>query len=397
MSAALYLKKHEEKRLKGGHLWIYSNEIDSKRSPLKQFQPGQQVTVFSDANKPLGNAYINPQTLISARLFSRDAEMWLDRSLLVHRLKVALSLRERLFAKPFYRLIHGDSDNLPGLVVDRFADYLVVQITTAGMEAVREAIIEALDKVIKPQAILFKNDVGVRQLEGLNQSVEVVMGEFPEQLELEENDTRFVVTPLTGQKTGWFYDHRMNRARMMEYVSGKRVLDLFSYVGGWGIQAARAGAEDVLCVDASEGALEQMHASASLNGLDEKVASLQGDVFEALKALRADRERFDVVILDPPAFIKRKKDMAKGEQAYERVNRMAMQVLNKDGILISASCSHHLHRDRLPELMLKAARHVDRDMQLLEEGHQGPDHPIHPAIPETRYIKSFTARVLPVR
>ena len=182
---------------------------------------------------------------------------------------------------------------------------------------------------------------------------------------------------------------------MQDYVQDRRVLDVFSYVGAWGVQAAMAGAADVMCVDSSAAALDQAYANAALNGVEERLALLEGDAFEALKALREERERFDVVILDPPAFIKRKKDAAKGLEAYERINRMAMQLLEKDGILISASCSHHLPREKLPELMLKGARHIDREMQLLEEGHQGPDHPVHPAIPETRYIKCFTARVLP--
>lgn len=391
----IILKKNEARRIRAGHLWIFSNEVDPARTNLKALTPGQEVEILDDNGKFLGHGYANPHSLICARLVSRDKKYRLDKSLLVHRLNIALSLRQRLFPQPFYRLVHGEGDNLPGLVIDRFGDVVVIQTTTAGMELLLDEVVEAVDKVLRPEAIVLRNDGSLRELEGLEKKVEVVLGDLPEQVVIEENGTRFIVDPLKGQKTGWFYDHRMNRQRMQAYVEGKRVLDVFSYIGAWGVQAAVAGAADVMCVDSSGPALDLAYANAELNGVQDRVAMLEGDAFEALKALREEREKFDVVVLDPPAFIKRKKDAGRGLEAYERINRMAMQVLERDGILISASCSHHLQRDKLPDLMLKGARHIDREMQLLEEGHQGPDHPIHPAIPETRYIKSFTARLLP--
>jgi len=262
---------------------------------------------------------------------------------------------------------------------------------------VREALVAALEKVVRPEVIVFKNDTAARTVEGLEQQVECVKGEAPDQVSLEENGVRFEAPLLNGQKTGWYYDHRMNRQRMQSYVEGRRVLDLFSYIGGWGIQAAAAGASEVLCADASETFLEQVHQNAALNGATDRVATLQGDLFQALKELRAAREQFDVVIVDPPAFIKRKKDRKSGLQGYRRINELAMRLLSRDGILISASCSHHLQRDDLKGVLLGASRHIDRNLVLLEEGHQGPDHPVHPAIPETEYIKCFTARVLPSR
>jgi 23S rRNA (cytosine1962-C5)-methyltransferase len=233
----------------------------------------------------------------------------------------------------------------------------------------------------------------MRDLEGLPSYVECVNGEAPDSIRLEENGCQFEVAPQSGQKTGWYFDHRLNRLRAQAYAKGCRVLDVFSYVGAWGIQAALAGAKDVMCVDSSAAALDGVMRNAELNGLTEKVATLEGDVFEALKALRAERERFDMVILDPPAFIKRKKDLKEGEIAYQRVNQMAMQLLNKDGILVSASCSYHLQRSRLREIIAAAARHVDRGAQILEQGHLGPDHPVHPAMPETDYLKAFITRL----
>lgn len=314
----------------------------------------------------------------------------------MHRIKVALSLREKLFDQPFYRLVYGDSDLLPGLVVDRFGDYLVVQIGTPGMERVREAIVEALVQVLKPAGILFKNDSGARAQEDLPSYVEAAHGEVPERVALIENGVRFEAPVWTGQKTGWFYDHRMNRARLAPYVKGKRVLDLFSYIGGWGVQAAAFGASEVMCVDISAPALDQVEHNAELNGVAEKMAVVEGNVLDALRELKAADERFDVVIADPPAFIKKRKDIRNGEQAYRRLNEQAMRMLNKDGILVSASCSMHLAEDNLRDILNASARHLDRHLVITERGFQGPDHPLHPAIPETGYIKSLFCRVLPV-
>jgi 23S rRNA (cytosine1962-C5)-methyltransferase len=392
--ATLHLKKNEERRLRNGHLWVYSNEVDTGRSPLNDFAPGQQVVVMANDGKALGVAYVNPHSLICARLVSRSAKQLLDQSLLVHRIKIALSLRERLFDKPFYRLIYGESDFLPGLVVDRFGDVLVAQFNTAGMEALREEVIAALAKVFKPRAILLRNDSTARAQEGLESYVESGVGEVPEVVEIEENNTRFEVPLLSGQKTGWFYDHRLNRARVQHLAGGMRVLDVFSYIGGWGVAAAAAGASEVICIDSSARALDLVERNAALNGVADKVQGIEGDAFDALKALRAERERFDLVIVDPPAFIKRKKDAKKGVEAYRRLNQQAMQLLGKDGILVSASCSYHLQRDTLRDLLQQSARHLDRSLQIIEQGHQGPDHPVHPAIVETDYIKCLTGRVV---
>ena len=392
--APVYLKKGQERRLNQGHLWVYSNEIDTQKTSLKNFTAGEQVVIMSHQGKPLGVAYINPHSLISARIISRKTSVLLDRSLFVHRIKIALSLRERLFAKPFYRLIFGESDLLPGIVVDRFNDILVVQITTAGMEQQRQALIEALEKVLKPSVILMRNDVKMRELEGLDLYNEVVLGELSGVTEIEENQTRFQVDLQKGQKTGWFYDHRMNRARVQHYAKDKRVLDLFSYVGAWGLEAATAGASEVFCVDASEQALDWLDSSAEMNHFS-NITSIQGNVFDVLKHLRNEREKFDIVIVDPPAFIKRKKDFKEGMNAYRRVNQMAMQLCSRDALLVTASCSYHMPAETLVQQIQGASRHLDRFTQILEQGHQSPDHPVHPALPETAYIKSFISRVTP--
>ena len=387
------LKRNEDRRLRAGHLWIFSNEVDTAKSPLSQYQPGEQVVVLDCKGKALGIAYVNPHSLIFARIISRSTQYRLDQSLLIHRLNIALSLRQRCFTQPFYRLVFGESDYMPGLVVDRFDDSVVVQLTTAGMEQAKADIVAALDKVLSPRCIIFRNDSSIRDLEGLQSYVETAKGDTPATIALEENHTRFEFNPLSGQKTGWFYDHRMNRQRLCQYVKGLRVLDVFSYIGGWGIQAANGGAREVVCVDSSQAALEQLQNNAQLNQCLDSVSIIKDDAFKALKNLHEEKQQFDVVILDPPAFIKRKKDHKQGLSAYMRANQLAMQLLSKDGLLLSASCSHHLKPQELSDVIAKSGRHLDRGAQIIEQGHQGPDHPVHPGIPETDYLKALLVRV----
>lgn len=391
----LKLNSGAERRLRGGHLWIYSNEVDNRATPLKGFAPGEQVVVETDKGKPLGIAYVNPNTLICGRIVSRDLKYTLDRSLIIHRLKIALSLRESCFSDDCYRLVFGDSDGLPGLVIDRFYDVFVVQISTAGMEAVLNDIVEALNKVFTPKAILLRNDGKMRDMEGLETYTEIVQGDIPDLCPLMENSVSLVAPLQKGQKTGWFYDHRNNRAQMQRHVEGKRVLDLFSYVGGWGAQALAAGASQAICVDASHFALEVAAENARINNASDRFEGFHGDAFDICKSLIADKEKFDVVVLDPPAFIQKKKDIRNGERAYARMNNFAMRLLKKDGILVSASCSMHLERQRLVEIIRSNSRELDRNAQIFDQGHQGADHPVHPAIPETDYLKSFFVRLLP--
>lgn len=389
---ALTLKKGEDRRLRAGHLWIFSNEVDVARTPLTAFQPGELARVEAAGGRPLGLAYVNPHSLISARLLTHGKALPDFNALLRRRLRSALALRERLFDQPYYRLVFGESDLLPGLVVDRFGDVLVVQIATAGMEARREAIIDALKAELAPRGIVIQNQLPIRELEGLPVGTVETIGEVPEKLRVIENGLEFAVDLSTGQKTGWFFDQRDNRARLARYVKDRRVLDVFSYAGGWGVTAAKAGASAVTCVDSSAGALDMARANAALNNV--AIDTLEADAFKALADLREAGEKFDVVIVDPPAFIKRRKDFKAGLAGYQRLNQAALQVIANDGILISCSCSHHLPEQELLGVIQRSARHVDRFAQLLEWGHQAVDHPEHPAIPETRYLKAVTLRVL---
>ena len=390
----LMLRRGEERRLRAGHLWVFSNEVDVGKTPLNAFEPGDPVHIVDHAGKSLGTGYAHPNTLICARLVDRAGHA-LDRSLIAHRLNIALSLREKLYAEPYYRLVFGESDGLPGLTVDRFGTIIVAQATTAGMERLREEITEALLKVLQPSALVWKNDSSARQMEGLPESVEIIHGHLPDRVVVREGGVEFVCDLLEGQKTGWFYDQRGNRDRLQPYVRGARVLDIFSYLGGWGLRSAAFGASAVDCVDASARAVAGIRANISHNGYDDRVQAHVADAFDFLKAARNERRRWDVVILDPPAFVKRKKDFKEGALAYRRLAEAGMQVLERDGILVSCSCSHHMPRNALLDGMQQGARHLDRFLQVLEPLSQSPDHPVHPAIPETEYLKGFITRVLP--
>lgn len=388
----LRLKRGEDRRLSAGHLWVFSNEVDTARTPLQSFAPGALCRILSDRDKFLGYAYVNPHSLICARILGRDPEHPPGKSLIVHRLQVAQSLRRSLYERPFYRLAYGESDALPGLVLDRFGDVVVGQIATAGMEALRADVEAAVRKAIAPTAMLWKNDAGVRELEGLPPYVAPAFGDVPESVDVEEGGVTFRIPLGGGQKTGWFFDQAANRLALRKYVSGARVLDVFSYLGAWGLGALRAGATEVTCVDSSASALDGLQTAAAANGL--KPATLRGDAFDVMETLHAERRRFDVVVIDPPAFIKRKKDIPKGEAAYRRLNQLAIRLLERDGILVSCSCSYHLEPQQLLAAIQRGARHTDRFAQVVEVGGQAPDHPIHPAIPETRYLKAYFCRIV---
>jgi len=393
--APLRLNKDQDRRLLAGHCWIYNNEIDNLATPLKGFQPGQPVRIITHGGHSLGQGYVNPHSLICARLITQDPRQSLGPALWVRRLQQALELRQRLYDQPYYRLVYGEADGLPGLVVDRYGDLLVVQISTAGMEHIRTDLLAALDKVVRPKCIVLRNDSSVRELEGLPLANEVVLGEPPGTVEVPEHGNRFLVSPLTGQKTGWFFDQAENRGRLARFGKPKRALDVCSYLGAWGLRAASLGAKEVVCVDSSATALEGVGENAERNGLLDRVSGLQGDAFDVLRLLKEQGERFDLVMLDPPAFIKRRKDEREGLLAYQRLNRLALDVLAPGGLLVTSSCSFHLGRDEFLRTVQQAARRANFSLQLLESGGQGPDHPIHPAIPETAYLKTFFLRALP--
>jgi 23S rRNA (cytosine1962-C5)-methyltransferase len=391
-SLVLRLKRGEERRLAAGHLWVFSNEVDTDRTPLGQFAPGSVVELRSYRDAFLAYAYVNPHALICARILSRDAAQPVSPELIEQRLTAALALRGQLGDARYCRWVFGESDLLPGLVLDRYGSIVVGQIATAGMEALRGPIAEAVRRVVDPQALIWKNDSAARDLEQLPHLVQPAFGELPGEVGIVESGLSFAAPLVAGQKTGWFYDQSANRARLRRHVvRGARVLDVCCYVGAWAVTALDQGAGRASCVDASPVALEYAEANARRNG--KTIEPLRADAFDALKALLTQGERFDVVVLDPPAFIKRKKDIPQGRAAYRKLNQLALGLLAEGGLLVSCSCSYHLAPEELLEAIQAAARHSGRFVQILEAAGQSPDHPLHPAIPETRYLKAFFCRV----
>jgi len=390
----LKLKRHEERRLRAGHPWVFSNEVDTLASPLSGFEAGDPVEIHDSGGRCLGSGYVNPHSLICARLVSRKPSTPLTAVLIARRLEEAHALRQRLYEAPFYRMAYAESDGLPGLVVDRYGDHVVIQITTAGMERLRDAVVASVDTLLSPESILLRNETAVRELEGLPRYSEILKGEVPETVVVPEHGGQFEVTLAGGQKTGWFFDQSENRGRVARFARKRRVLDVFSYVGAWGILAVRGGAESALCVDESASAVDLALRNAERNSLAGRVEVRRDEAFQALRSLAEAGERFGVVVLDPPAFIKRKRDAKIGIQAYRRINRAGVRLIERDGILVSCSCSFHLGHDSLVRQIREACRSVGRRLQIIATGTQSPDHPVHPAVPESAYLKCIVARVV---
>ncbi|HLB56348.1 MAG TPA: class I SAM-dependent rRNA methyltransferase [Coxiellaceae bacterium] len=384
---SLYLKKDAERRIKASHLWIFSNDIDAQRSPLKNFSVGELVQIHAAFGNPVAIGYINPHCLLCIRVLSLKPTDKINTDFFIEKIKIAQSKRKTLFPDHFARIVFGESDRLPGVVIDQFNEIIVVQINTAGMENLKSNLIEAIQKTFQPKTILLKCDSTERQNEGLNSYTEVLGDALPDFIEVKENNCIYHTSLLTGQKTGWFYDHRFNRERIATYCKNKRVLDVFSYCGAFSIPCAK-NANEVIAIDRSQPALDLLEKNATLNSL-KNIKTLCGDALELMQKLIAQNEKFDIVILDPPALIKRKKDISAGEKKYRQLNEVALQLLNQDGILFSASCSMHLSRDDLLNCIRKAGVATKKELSVLEQCHQAADHPVHPAIDETNYLKGF--------
>ena len=387
----LKLKRGEDRRLKAGHLWIFSNEVDTRATDFKNLVPGEEVLVRDCQGHVLGCATVNPHSLICARIHARSARP-LDEELLSERLEQALSLRSALFAEPYYRLVYGEGDALPGLVIDRFGSHLTVQITTLAMEQRKEALRSVLHRLIRPESILWDNTVASRTLEGLALGTECE-GPVPDALDVPENDCVCTVPLLEGQKTGWFYDQRPNRRLMERLARGRDVLDAFSYVGGFGVVAGHAGAASVTFADASARALGYAKDNLARNAPQTACTVLEGDAFDTLRRLHDEGRRFFVVSIDPPAFIKRRKDYKEGLVAYRRINALACSLVEDGGYLLTSSCSQALHVDDLRGCVAHACARQGLHPRLLHTGWQGPDHPIHCAMPETAYLKCLLVQI----
>jgi 23S rRNA (cytosine1962-C5)-methyltransferase len=376
------------RRTLAGHPWAYSNEI-TMTPAAKALEPGTLVTLAGAGGEKIGTAMFNPRPLVSARMLTREVGAAIDREFLAARLRQALDLRAMLYDTPHYRLIHAEADGLPGLVVDRFGDVVVAQLNSAGMERLREPLLEALDAVLAPRAVVLRNDSSARGPEGLTTEVVVARGSLDGPVELIENGCRFAADLLTGQKTGWFYDQRDNRAAVAQLAAGKRVLDLFAYAGGFGVLTAARGAREVVLADRSKTALALAAQGAALNGVADRCTVLEDDGFSALERLAQANERFDVVVADPPAFVKSRKDLAVGIRAYRKLTRLAASLVSPGGFLFVASCSHNVEPAAFAEQVCGGLSRARRSGRILRAAGAAADHPVHPFLPESAYLKAL--------
>ena len=386
------LKTGGEKRLQMGHPWIYSNEIEMTARE-KALAPGSLVTLVKHGNQPVGLFLFNPNSLIAARLLTRDPNAEINARFFEKRLGRALALRNRLIGLPYYRWAHAEADGLPGCVIDRFGDVVVVHATSAGMERLAEPLVAAIDKLVAPKAILLRGEGPARQMEGVEAFSRTVKGEIDGPVEILENGAKFLTDPREGQKTGWFFDQRDNRALVARFAKDQTVLDLYSYMGGFGVQAAVGGAHEVTMVDRSEAALAMAKKSAALNGAGAQVTTEKGEVFAVLEQLGQSKRRFGIVIADPPAFVKSKKDFHQGGKAYRKLARLSAQTVEPGGLMFIASCSHNMPAEEFAQQVARGVQEAGRTSRQLYALGASPDHPVHPFLPESAYLKALLLQV----
>jgi len=378
----LILKAKEDRRVRQGHLWVFSNEVQQH----PQAQAGDVVEVLTHGGESLGSALYHPHSLISARLLLSDVED-VDEVFFHERLSAAAQLRRRLFPnETCYRLVHGESDWLPGLLVDRFNEYLVIQTITTGMDRRLPLIANSLKQLFQPRGIIERNDSTLRAYEELPQRSGYLFGDDTGPVVIEENGLRYRIDLLHGQKTGFFFDQKLNRQAAARYAPGTRALDCFCNLGSFSFHLARGGAAEVTGVDVSETAVEKARENAVLNDIP-NVTFVAEDAFLFLEEKVKNGRRFDLIVLDPPSFARNRKTVGPAKKGYRRLNELALRALTEGGILVTASCSFHIFEDVFHDLINEAAVRADRRLQLLEWHHQAPDHPILPAMPETRYLK----------
>lgn len=382
---SVVLKPKEEGRLLGGHLWAFSNEI--AKTPEK-LTPGSVADLFHSRSGFIGRGFYHPHSLIAFRILTDQKDEPIDQTFFRKRFAQALTWREELYpGTRAYRLVFGEGDRLPGLIIDRYGDAVVVQAIAAGMELCRELIVSALQSVLQPACIVWRADSSLRELEGLStQPPKVVSGELSGKIQIETENGKFWVDLLTGQKTGFYFDQRDNRQALASLCKGKRVLDAFCYSGGFGIAAARAGAREVVLVDSANAALEIAQANAELNGVEARATCVEGDAL-ALLAHESPGGPFDVIAVDPPAYARSKKHVPAALKAYEKLNISAMKALKRGGLLATSSCSHHVNRELFVEMLRHSARKAERKLRVIELRSQAKDHPVLLSMPETEYLK----------
>jgi 23S rRNA (cytosine1962-C5)-methyltransferase len=378
---ALHLKQKEDRRIVRGHPWIFSNEL--KELP-KDLIPGEITDVLDSSGKFVCRGYVNPRSLIAVRILTRHKET-IDREFLRGRIAAAREHRKAFGFGESYRAVFSEGDGLPGLIVDKYADTLVIQSLTAGIDRMLEDVLAVLEDQYSPKAVVLRNDSGSRELEGLVQEKSVVRGEVAGPISIEESGITYLVDVLEGQKTGFFFDQRENRLALKDYVRNRRTLDCFCYVGAWALSAERFGAPEVIGIDSSEKAINLARSNAARNNA--AVTFKTADVFEELRMLEKSRERFGCIILDPPAFVKSRSKVREALKGYKEINLRAMKLLDSDGVLVTCSCSHHIDQELFREMLIDAAYSAGKRARILEMRSQARDHPILLAAKETQYLK----------
>lgn len=374
---------------------MFSNEL-ALDAAAKALPPGTLIELAAEDGAPIGAGYFNPKSLIAVRLLGPPGSAF-DIPFFSNKLRHALALREAFFTEPFYRLVHAEGDLLPGVVVDRFGDTTVVQVTTAGMEHLSEAFLAALDDVIAPACVILRNDTPARALESLDSYVRVTKGEVPAPMIVQENGVRYLADPQAGQKSGWYYDQRDNRRFMASLARGKRVLDAYCYSGGFAVLAAAQGAAHVTGLDSSAPALDLARAAAQANNVDALCLFKKADVLTELERLAHTNERFDIVIADPPPFAPSRKDIEAGARAYRKLARLSASLVAPGGYLMLASCSHNMSAERFALECAAGLARAGRSARLIRQSGAGPDHPVHPMLLETAYLKALAYAVEPAQ
>ncbi len=391
------IKRGKEQRIRGFHPWVYRNDILSfSRKP----KPGELCIVRDYKGAFLAKGYINPDSYIAIRLLTYRKDEEIDQDFFNRRVEEALNYRKNVVPETTtaFRLIHSEADYLPGLIVDYYSGYLVAQFTTLGMEVLKERVIRALVDVVKPKAIYEKSTVQTRELEGLPLVEKVLYGDVPERVVILENGIKFNVQIVGGQKTGYFLDQRENKLLFArEFVrEGDRVLDAFCHLGGFGIHAAViGGASEVVAVDSSQLALDLAKENAELNGVADRFTFVKGDAFKVLKSMQQSGEKFDAIVIDPPAFAKSKKVVEQAKRGYKELFLRGLKMLKSGGSIAVCSCSHHITPPILEEILLSAAYDTRTPLKVLYTTYQSKDHPFVLQIPESRYLKCIFARSFP--
>ena len=382
------LKRNADNRIKFGHLWVFSNELQE----IPKLQPGVVVKVVDSNQKSYGFGFYNPASLISVRLLK--TEIFPSVQLFIERIAIAKALRQSLLGDiEMCRLVFGESDLLPGLIIDKYSNYFAIQILSAGMELMKSEIVQALLEIFpETKGIIEKNDTKLREIEGLPLISTVLFGEIPEKFISQEQGVQLELSLNEGQKTGYFLDQRINRKFVRTISRGLSVLDCYTNQGGFALNAGIGGAERIAAIDCSETALNAVSRNAELNGL--KIETIKADVAEYLSKAVERNEKWDMIILDPPAFAKNRKSVPKAKAAYAKINRLAMKMLNPNGYLIASSCSHHVFEDVFKDAIYRESCKLGKQLKQVYRGGQSPDHPILLSLPETQYLKFFVFQVV---